>query len=295
MSSNKQIISLFSPFFLFFSKKSRNFAVLNCIKSVKIQQVLSALERFAPLPLQESYDNAGLQIGLTEAEVSGALLCLDVTERIIDEAVAKGCNLVVSHHPLLFRGLKQVSDQNYVQRTVRKAIKNDVCVISMHTNLDNAKDGVNYKIAEKLGATPIGPIGPISPIGPMVKTPLVLAELPQPMEPFDFIDLVKDVFGVKCAMCNEVLHRPIQKVAICGGAGDFMLDEAIAQKADAFITGEMHYHVYFGHEQEIQICVIGHYESEQFTAEIFKEIIERECPGVRTEFTENVTNPICYY
>ena len=262
---------------------------------MKIQQVLSALERVAPLPLQESYDNAGLQIGLTEAEVSGALLCLDVTERIIDEAVAKGCNLVVSHHPLLFRGLKQVSDQNYVQRTVRKAIKNDVCVISMHTNLDNAKDGVNYKIAEKLGATPIGPIGPISPIGPMVKTPLVLAELPQPMEPFDFIDLVKDVFGVKCAMCNEVLHRPIQKVAICGGAGDFMLDEAIAQKADAFITGEMHYHVYFGHEQEIQICVIGHYESEQFTAEIFKEIIERECPGVRTEFTENVTNPICYY
>ena len=119
---------------------------------MKIEQVLSALEQFAPLPLQESWDNAGLQIGLTEAEVSGALLCLDVTEKVIDEAIAKGCNLVVSHHPLLFRGLKQVSDANDVQRTVRKAIKNDICVISMHTNMDNAWGGVNFKIAEKLGA-----------------------------------------------------------------------------------------------------------------------------------------------
>ena len=274
--------------FLFFSKKSRNFAVLNCDKSVKIQQVLSALEQFAPLPLQESYDNAGLQIGLTEAEVSGALLCLDVTEKIIDEAVAKGCNLVVSHHPLLFRGLKQVSDLNDVQCTVRKAIKNDVCVISMHTNLDNAKGGVNYKIAEKLGAKVLN-------AAEEEKQGLVLAELVQPMPAADFIAMVKERFGVKCAMCNELLQRPIRQVAICGGAGDFMLDEAIAEKADAFITGEMHYHVYFGHEQEIQICVIGHYESEQYTTEIFREIIERECPGVACHMAETNTNPILYF
>ena len=255
---------------------------------MKIQQVLSALERFAPLPLQESYDNAGLQIGLTEAEVSGALLCLDVTEKIIDEAVAKGCNLVVSHHPLLFRGLKQVSDLNDVQRTVRKAIKNDVCVISMHTNLDNAKGGVNYKIAEKLGAKVLNS-------AEEEKQGLVLAELAQSMLASEFIAMVKERFGVKCAMCNELLERPIKTVAICGGAGDFMLDEAVAQKADAFITGEMHYHVYFGHEQEIQICVIGHYESEQFTTEIFREVIERECPGVTCKIAETMTNPIHYF
>ena len=273
---------------MFFSEKSRNFAVLKAIRSVKIKQVLSALERFAPLPLQESYDNAGLQIGLTEAEVSGALLCLDVTEKIIDEAVAKGCNLVVSHHPLLFRGLKQVSDLNDVQRTVRKAIKNDVCVISMHTNLDNARGGVNYKMAEKLGAKVLNS-------AEEEKQGLVLAELAQPMAAADFIAMVKERFGVKCAMCNEILERPVKTVAICGGAGDFMLDEAIAQKADAFITGEMHYHVYFGHEQEIQICVIGHYESEQFTTEIFREVIEHECLGVRTEMAETNTNPIHYF
>lgn len=118
---------------------------------MKIKQVLSALERFAPLPLQESWDNAGLQVGLTEAEVSGALLCPDVNERIVDEAIAKGCNLIVSHHPLLFRGLKQITDANDVQRAVIKAIKHDVVVISMHTNMDNAQDGVNWKIAEHLG------------------------------------------------------------------------------------------------------------------------------------------------
>ena len=274
--------------------------------------MLSALEQFAPLPLQESWDNAGLQIGLTEAEVSGALLCLDVTEKVIDEAIAKGCNLVVSHHPLLFRGLKQVSDANDVQRTVRRAIKADICVISMHTNLDNARGGVNWKIAERLGAQPTGPmspmshigpmspighIGPISPMGPSCpqeKSPWVLAVLPQPLEAAAFIALVKERFGVKCAHCNELLQRPIQKVAICGGAGDFVLDEAIAAGADAFITGEMHYHQYFGHEQEIQICVIGHYESEQFTTEIFQEIIQKECPGVPTFIAETNTNPIVY-
>ena len=104
---------------------------------MKIKEVLSALERFAPLPLQEGWDNAGLQIGLTEAEVSGALLCLDVNESIVDEAIEKGCNLIVSHHPLLFKGLKTISDADYVQRTVMKAILNRIAIVSMHTNMDN--------------------------------------------------------------------------------------------------------------------------------------------------------------
>ena len=121
------------------------------LKSVKIKEVVSALERFAPLPLQEGFDNAGLQVGLTETEVSGALLCLDVTERVVDEAIALGCNLIVSHHPLIFHALKRVSDDNDVQRTVVKAIKNDITVVSMHTNADNAPSGVNFKIAERMG------------------------------------------------------------------------------------------------------------------------------------------------
>ena len=258
-----------------------------------IRQVLDALEQFAPLPLQESWDNAGLQLGLTEADVSGALLCLDVNEQIVDEAIRKGCNLIVSHHPLLFRGLKQISGADYVQRCVMKALKNDIVVVSMHTNMDNAKNGVNWKIAERLGLQQCQFFAP-KPVGDIEAGSGVVGLLPQPMAADDFVLLVKRQFDVECAQCNELLRRPVHKVALCGGAGDFLLPDAVSLGADAFITGEMHYHQYFGYEQRIQICVIGHYQSEQFTSEIFRNIINKECPGVRTEIAETNTNPILY-
>ena len=272
---------------MFFSTKLRTFA------PVKIKEVLSALERFAPLPLQESWDNAGLQTGLTETEVSGALLCLDVNERIVDEAIDKGCNLIVSHHPLLFRGLKTISDLTDVQRTVMRAIQQGIAVISMHTNMDNARGGVNWRIAEKLGLSGVEFMS-AKLVNGVEAGSGVIGELAEPTAADDFIIAVKKAFGVECAMCNELLRRPIKRVAICGGAGDFLLDEAVKNQADAFITGEMHYHQYFGYEQQIQICVIGHYQSEQYTAEIFEEIIQKECPGVKTVIAETCTNPILY-
>ena len=256
--------------------------------------MLSALGHFAPLPLQESWDNAGLQLGLTEAEVSGALLCLDVNEAIIDEAIARGCNLVVSHHPLLFRGLKQISGADYVQRTVIKAIKHDIVVVSMHTNMDNAQGGVNWKIAEKLGLSDLVFLAPapLEKAGGEASGSGVVGQLPAAMEARSFVEFVKQQFRCDCVMGNELLQRPVNRVAVCGGAGDFLLPDAVRQGADAFITGEMHYHQYFGYEQQLQICVVGHYQSEQFTAEIFRDIIQRECPGVRTEIAATNTNPI---
>ena len=261
---------------------------------MKIKEVLSALEQFAPLPLQESWDNAGLQLGLTEAEVSGALLCLDVTEQVIDEALRLGCNLVVSHHPLLFRGLKQIAGQNDVQRTVMKAIKNDVCVVSMHTNLDNAPGGVNFMIAGKIGLTNVRFFASKGVIEGKECGSGVVGELVQPMPARDFVLHVKQQLEASSAMCNELLQRPVSRVAICGGAGDFLLDEAVALGADAFITGEMHYHQYFGYEQRVQICVVGHYETEHFTPLIFREVISQACPGVRTLIAQTNTNPIVY-
>ena len=256
--------------------------------------MLSALEQFAPLPLQESWDNAGLQIGLTEADVSGALLCLDVTEQIVDEAERKGCNLVVSHHPLLFRGLKQISDATDVQRTVWKAVRKGICVVSMHTNLDNAPSGVNFKIAERLGLSGVGFFASKN-IDGMECGSGVIGQLAQPMAADDFIQHVKKQMEAESAMCNELLRRPISRVAVCGGAGDFLLDDAVRAGADAFLTGEMHYHQYFGHEQQIQICVIGHYESEHFSTEIFRDIIQKACPEVKTVIAETNTNPIIYF
>ena len=260
---------------------------------MKIKEVLCALEQFAPLPLQESWDNAGLQVGLTETEVSGALLCLDVNEKILDEAIQKGCNLVVSHHPLLFRGLKTISDLTDVQRTVRKAIQRDICVISMHTNMDNAKGGVNFRIAQKLGLQNVQFFA-AKQVNGLEAGSGVIGAFAESMAADDFVIQVKKTFGVECAQCNELLRRPVKRVAICGGAGDFLLDEALKNGADAFITGEMHYHQYFGYEQQIQICVIGHYQSEQFTTEVFQEIIQQTCPGVKTVIAETNTNPILY-
>ena len=281
---------------------------------MKIREVVDALEHYAPLPLQEGYDNAGLQVGLTEAvEMSGALLCLDVTEAVVDEAVQKGCNLIVSHHPLIFRKLSRISDENYVQRTVRKAIKNDVTIVSMHTNMDAAAGGVNFKIAEKLGLKNVqffggekevdgvkggsGVIGEISDEDILKAAQLsdeVKEHFAEGIAADDLVLLLRDRFGVEGVQCNQLLRRPIRKGALCGGSGSFLLGDAIAAGADAFITGEMSYHEYFGHEQEIQICVIGHYQSEQFTSEIFRSIILSHFPDAKCCISEINTNPIIY-
>ena len=258
---------------------------------MKIRKVIDALERFAPLPLQESYDNAGLQVGLTETEISGALLCLDVTEAVVDEAISRGCNLIVAHHPLIFRKLAHISDGSYVERAVIKAIKNDVVIVAMHTNLDNALDGVNFKMAEKMGLADLQPLQEPEVDG---KWSGVVGTLPAPMSAEDFVKMLKERFGVASVRANELLRRPVSRVALCGGAGSFMLGDALRAGADAFVTGEMGYHEFFGHEQQLQICVIGHYESEQFTTEIFRDIISRECPGVKTCIAETITNPIVY-
>lgn len=264
-------------------------------RSVKIKQVVDALEHYAPLPLQEGYDNAGLQVGLTEAvEMSGALLCLDVTEAVVDEAIQKGCNLIVSHHPLIFRKLARISDENYVQRTVRKAIKNDITIVAMHTNMDAAAGGVNFKIAEKLGLENVQFFAGEKEVDGVKGGEGVIGEVAEDMAADDLVLMLKERFGLECVQCNQLLRRPIRKVALCGGSGAFLLDAAIRAGADAFITGEMSYHEYFGHEQEIQICVIGHYQSEQFTGEIFRSIILENFPDAKCCISEINTNPILY-
>lgn len=268
---------------------------------MKIREILYALEKFAPLPLQESFDNAGLQVGLTEVEASGALLCLDVTEEVLDEAISLGCNLVISHHPLLFGGLKRISDRSMVERCVMKAIKHDLTIYAAHTNLDNSEDGVNYKIADKLGLEDIRLLQPRMvqvTVGDEVHSVLsgsgVVATVPVPEDAQDFLQRVKETFHVDCLQHNEVLERPIRRVVICGGAGDFLLEQALEIGADAFLTGEMKYHLYFGHDQEIQIGVLGHYQSEQYTKEIIYSIIADECPEVPVYITSLNTNPIKY-
>ena len=257
---------------------------------MNIKEVVTTLESFAPLPLQESYDNAGLQVGLTATEVSGVLLCLDVTEKVIDEAVAKGCNLIVAHHPLLFRGLKQIGDATQPERCVTKALKKDIAIYAMHTNLDNAEGGVNYEIAYRLGMEDVRFLLPNAQGGGSG----VIGALPVEMNARTFLQSVKKEFGVECLMHNELLRHPIRTVALCGGAGDFLLQEAVNQQADAFLTGEMHYHTYMGMEQTIQIAVAGHYQTEQYTKDLIAKTLREQCEGLRIVISQENTNPICY-
>lgn len=264
--------------------------------SVKIQEVIDALELFAPLPLQESYDNAGLQVGLTEADCSGALLCLDVTEDVVEEAARRGCNLIVAHHPLLFHGLRQVSDRDYIQRTVVKAIRLGITIAAMHTNIDNAEGGVNYRIADILGLTDVRFLTAERTIamGGVKGGSGVIGSLPQPMAAVAFIKEVKRRFHAATAMTNAPLTRPIRRVALCGGAGAEFLADAVKAGADAYITGEMHYHDYFGHDDELQIIVLGHYETEQYTPQIFRAVIAARFPQLPLH-DYGSTNPIHYF
>lgn len=254
---------------------------------------MDALEQYAPLPLQDSFDNAGLQIGLTEEqEVTGALLCLDVTEDVIDEAVRKGCNLIVAHHPLLFHGLKSITGKTYVERCVVKAIKNGVGIYAAHTNLDNAQGGVNYRIAEKIGLDNIAFLETKQSLMPSGAG--VIGVLPEAEDEEPFLNRLKTLFDIKCLRHNALCGRKIRKVALCGGAGGFLLDNAIKQGADAFLTGEMRYHDYFGHDGDLLIAEMGHYESEQYTMDIFEDMLRRHFPELKIEKTSLNTNPIYY-
>ena len=261
---------------------------------MKIKDIVCALGQFAPLPLQESYDNAGLQIGLTEAEVTGALLCLDVTEAVVDEAVALGFNLIVSHHPLIFRGLKSITGDNYIERCVMKALKHDIVIYAAHTNLDNALNGVNFKMAEKIGLRNIQFLEPKTDDESCEAGSGVIGDLPVAELDADFLRRVKTTFRVGCVKHTALKGKMIRKVALCCGAGAFLMDEAIKQEADVFITGEIKYHDYFGHGEDIVLAEIGHYESEQFTKELFQQIIRDRFPEVPVRMTEVNTNPINY-
>ncbi len=260
---------------------------------MKAKQVLDALERYAPLPLQDSFDNAGLQIGLTaEQEVAGALLCLDVTEAVIDEAEQMGCNLIVAHHPLLFHGLKSITGKSYVERCVIKAIQKGIGIYAAHTNLDNAEGGVNYRMAEKIGLTNLSFLE--ARPGGMIAGAGLVGELAVEEDEREFLERVKLLFGIKCIRHNRLSGRKIRRVALCGGAGGFLLSNAISLGADVFLTGEMRYHDYFGHEDELLIAEMGHYESEQYTIDLLSDILSQQLPKLRIVKTSNNTNPINY-
>jgi dinuclear metal center YbgI/SA1388 family protein len=362
-----------------------------------IKEITNHLEDFAPLAYQESYDNAGLIVGNANTEVTGILLTLDSTQEVIDEAIEKGCNLVIAHHPIIFKGLKKLNGKNYVERTIIKAIKNDIAIYATHTNLDSVAGGVNFKIAQLLdlqqvrilspknqvlmklivfvpidntqtvvdalheaGAGVIGNYSHVSfrgegissfrpnaranptigianvqekvqenrvevifpaylknqVLAAMFRTHIyeevahdiillenqnqevgsgAIGELSEAMSEKDFLQYLKQRMNVSVIRHTNLLGKPIKKIAVCGGAGGFLLNDAIAQNADIFITSDCKYHEFFDADKRIIIADIGHYESEQFTKELLKDYICKKMLNFAVHLSVTPTNPVNYY
>lgn len=257
---------------------------------MKLREVIAALEHLAPLRLQDEWDNSGLQVGFPESEIDQVLVCLDVTEAIVDEAIAAKCNLIVSHHPLIFKALRQVSDATYQQRCVVKALAAGISIYSAHTSLDNAPGGVNHRIAALLGLQKLRWLSPRD--GEDAGSGLV-GELPASEPDAAFLARVQRTFGVECLQHSALDGRQVRRVALCGGAGAFLLHDAVCAGADCFISGEFHYHDYF-ENQGVLLAELGHYQSEQFTQDLLLEYLHRTCPGLTVRKTAINTNPICY-
>ena len=364
---------------------------------MKLSELTAYLEGLAPLAYQEDYDNAGLIVGNPEQDIYQALISLDCTEAVVDEAIATGCQVIISHHPIVFRGLKKFNGKTYVERVVEKAIRNNIALYAIHTNLDNIMTGVNAKICETLGLkncrilapkhdllkklvtyVPVshadvvrnalfnagaGNIGNYSETSfnadgtgtfkgneqstPYVGEPgkqhlenevrietiypaileskilmaLVLAhpyeevaydlyqltnqnqqvgsgmigDLDTPMAEEAFLYYLKEKMGAQVIRHTGFTGRPIKKVAVCGGAGGFLLKQAIAAGADIFITADYKYHEFFDAEGKLIIADIGHYESEQFTQQLLYEIIRKKFTNFAVRLTAINTNPVKYF
>ena len=341
-----------------------------------IRQVTAHLETIAPSSYQEGYDNAGLITGQPGWEAKGAVLSLDATENVVDEAIRLGANMVVSHHPIVFKGLKKINGKNYVERAVIKAIKNDIAIYAIHTNLDNVyHQGVNAKIAQvlglentrilapkklmkkmrayvptagmgnlltelpKAGAANVNyssenqvmidqdeyfheskkleiscPAGRQGAITHLIKTHApeayievqgmegssglvgsgMIGELPEEMNELDFLTNLKSTMKTGCVRHTQLLGKPVKKIAVCGGAGSFLLPHALRHKADVFVTADYKYHEFFDADGKIIIADIGHFESEQFTVELLSEIISKKFPTFALHFSKVTTNPVFY-
>ncbi len=265
---------------------------------MKVKEVTTYLEDIAPLRFQEKYDNAGLIYGDPNMDVNGALISLDCTPDIIDEAISLGVNMVISHHPIVFKGIKQFRPNYYVDQTIIKAIKNDIAIYAIHTNLDNVlRCGVNEKIASKIGLENIDILRP-SPLDRMETEYTlgagVIGDLHTPMDEQVLLDHLKHSLHLQVIKHTALLGAQAKKIAICGGSGSFLLSDAIRQGADVYISADFKYHEYFDANGQILIADIGHYESEYSTIELLFELLTQKFPKFAAHSTKVVTNPVNY-
>lgn len=254
--------------------------------------IIAAVSSRAPLGLQESWDNSGLQVGDAAQACTGVLLALDPTEAVVAEAIGRGCNLVITHHPLLFRGLKRISGESAVERTVIAAIRAGVVIYSSHTALDSAIGGVSAEMAMHLGAEVAAPL---QPTAPGASTGLgVIAELPEAMDAAGFVELVHKAFGASPVRGSVPVPGRFTRIALCGGSGGEFISAAIEAGAAAYVTADVRYHDFVDHGADIFILDIGHFESESCAKDIFYRAITEKFANFAVYYSQLETNPINY-
>ena len=264
---------------------------------MQIKAFITSLEEWAPLQFQESYDNSGLIVGDPEANCTGILCSLDCTEAVIDEAIQKGCNLIVSHHPIIFKGIKQFSRDHYVNRTVLKAIQNDIALYAIHTNLDNMIHGVNSTLADRLHLGNRQILAPIPGQFDMNGQPVgagIVGELPLETEPASFIQWVKEQLNLDIIKHTKLIDKKLIIIALCGGSGSFLLDQIKDQNIDCFITSDLKYHDFFEADGKYLLMDIGHGESEHFVPALIVDYLKRKFLTFAVLESEVKTQPISY-
>ncbi len=254
----------------------------------KILDITNAIEQVAPLSLQEEWDNSGWQVGPLKDEVSAALLCVDVTPQVIDEAISKNCDLIISHHPLIFSGIKTLDYKDVTSAIIIKAVQHNISIYSSHTAMDAAFNGVNGKICEKLNLKNYHILD-----NPDAQSGIgMIGFTDKPYSEIEFLEKVKKTFGCQSIKHSDLTGRTVNKVAVCGGSGAYLINNAMEQGADIFVTADVKYHQYFNALGKMVVADIGHFESEQFTKDIFYCIITKKFPKFAVHFSELGKSPI---
>ncbi len=252
-----------------------------------LKEIIDIIESVAPRRQQEAWDNSGLQVGDVSREIHSVLLSVDVSEAVVAEAIKEGCDMIISHHPLLFHGLKHLTGSTPQERCVAQAIRHNIAIYSSHTSMDKALRGVSGRMAEQLGLQDIRILVP-SPEDSHVGLG-VIGTLPKPVLWSAWLKLVQQTFGADYVRYTEPVTPTISRVALCGGAGAEFIPEAIAAGADTYLTADMKYHDMQAAAGQIMAVDIDHWVSEHFTRDIFAELLRDK---VEVRISEADVSPI---
>ena len=261
---------------------------------MKIKEITDAIERFAPLALQEGYDNAGLVVGDPEREVGRALLAVDVTEEVLAEAEREGCDLVVTHHPIVFHPLKRLNEADYVQRCVARAVRRDIALYACHTNLDSADGGMSFRLGQLLGLQNMRTLKPNPETVPESGFGIV-GELPGRARPtLEFLRETKRLLNCDAIRYSALCRETVSRIALCTGAGASMIEDAVAAGADLYLSSDFKYNDFYTPDGRIVAADVGHFESEYCAIALLHDIITKKIATFAVRKSEHSINPVNY-